>query len=336
MRQFSKAQAQAMVEFALAATLIFFLLAAAIDLGFLFFTKQGLTSAAQEGAMYGSNKLKSVSGGGRELDIATIQSRVRYESGDNGGNGISNLLDLNSNGKDDVKQESGVIDSTGKAGYIKVVSLADSNVNGDPTDDGGALCADPSKSTVPCYVYVSVTKVHKMFFPLSPSFDNSVNVTSSYYLLIRDSFRTGSGPQNFSTPTATPNVNQLVIEPDLDSPSFFSTTFTDLTKMRWAFKAYDKGVGTTNGAGIKDVQITFAFPGGSPSLVNGADSALPYCVFGGASSCRTLSEQATLINAMDTNGEKNALNGKTFTITVTATGTNGLSITNTFTSVYKK
>ncbi|KAB8140505.1 pilus assembly protein [Chloroflexia bacterium SDU3-3] len=330
MRQFSKSQAQAMVEFALAATLIFFLLAAAIDLGFLFFTKQGLTSAAQEGAMYGSNKLKSRTGGGRELDYVTIQSRVRYESGDTGGNGISNLLDLNSNGKDDIKQESGVIDSTGKTGYIKVLSLADNNVNGNPTDDGGALCEDPSKSTVPCYVYVSVTKVHRMFFPLSPSFDNSVNVTSSYYLLIRDSFRTGSGTENYGTPTATPNANQLVIEPDV-----FSSTFTDLTKMPWTFKAYDKGVGTSNGAGIQNVQITFAFPGGSPSLPNGADSAVPYCVFGGATSCKSLS-QTSLISAMDTNSEKNALNGKTFMITVTATGNNGVSVSNTFTTVYKK
>ena len=41
---------QALVEFALAATLIFFLLAAAVDLGLIFFTIQGLHNAAQDGA----------------------------------------------------------------------------------------------------------------------------------------------------------------------------------------------------------------------------------------------------------------------------------------------
>jgi hypothetical protein len=49
-----RAVGQALVEFALAATLIFLLLAATIDLGMILFILQGLHSAAQEGALYGS------------------------------------------------------------------------------------------------------------------------------------------------------------------------------------------------------------------------------------------------------------------------------------------
>src|SRR6266496_5490681 len=78
----NKSRGQALVEFALAATLIFFLLAAAVDLGFMFFAVQGLHNAAQEGGTYGSRWLTSnLTTGARELNANTIRDNVRHESG---------------------------------------------------------------------------------------------------------------------------------------------------------------------------------------------------------------------------------------------------------------
>ena len=99
----NKSRGQALVEFALAATLIFFLLAAAVDLGFMFFAVQGLHNAAQEGGTYGSRWLISNPvTGARVLDVSSIRNNVRYESGSRGGIGFVNLLDLNNDGTQDV------------------------------------------------------------------------------------------------------------------------------------------------------------------------------------------------------------------------------------------
>jgi hypothetical protein len=83
---------QALVEFALAATLIFFLLAAAVDLGLMFFAVQGLHNAAQEGGTYGSRWLTGLGYGLRVLNENEIRDRVRHESGSSGGIGFVNLL----------------------------------------------------------------------------------------------------------------------------------------------------------------------------------------------------------------------------------------------------
>src|SRR6266496_6684326 len=102
----NKSRGQALVEFALAATLIFFLLAAAVDLGFMFFAVQGLHNAAQEGGTYGSRWLTSnLTTGARELNANTIRDNVRHESGSRGGIGFVNLLDLNNDGTPDVNPD---------------------------------------------------------------------------------------------------------------------------------------------------------------------------------------------------------------------------------------
>src|SRR5215211_5430172 len=100
MQRFKRTQGQALVEFALAATLIFFLLAAAVDLGLIFFSLQGMHNAAQEGAAYGSRWL--IGSNPRALDLNSIRDRVRHESGSQGGIGLVNLLDLNNDGIRDV------------------------------------------------------------------------------------------------------------------------------------------------------------------------------------------------------------------------------------------
>jgi hypothetical protein len=53
-RRIQRATGQALVEFALAGVIIFLLFSAAVDLGMIFYTLQGLNNAAQEGAFYGS------------------------------------------------------------------------------------------------------------------------------------------------------------------------------------------------------------------------------------------------------------------------------------------
>src|SRR3712207_4197030 len=119
MKRRTRTIGQAIVEFALAATVIFLLLAAAVDLGLIFFATQGLTNAAQEGATYGSRWLTTnATTNNRELNIPEIQRRTRLESGDSGGSGLVNLLDLNSNNRDDATEGTAVIDPTGRTGFI--------------------------------------------------------------------------------------------------------------------------------------------------------------------------------------------------------------------------
>jgi hypothetical protein len=70
-------RAQALVEFALASTLILLLLAAAVDLGLVFINLQGITNAAQEGAQYGSRFLKVEGNQVAQLDYDEIRPGTR-------------------------------------------------------------------------------------------------------------------------------------------------------------------------------------------------------------------------------------------------------------------
>lgn len=196
----TKQTGQAVVEFALAATLLFFLLAAAVDLGLLFFTLQGLNNAAQEGATYGSRWLITDANGKRVLNAESIRDRVRHEAGTEGGIGFVNLLDLNNNDIPDVSPDTAtgtkevangvtVIDD-----YIRVMALYDANYNGNPLDDGAAPgytpCTDPSRQDF-CYIYVSASFDYKFIFPLAPVFGDTVRITSPYIMPLRDSYSRG-------------------------------------------------------------------------------------------------------------------------------------------------
>ena len=98
---------QALVEFVIASTLILLLLAAAVDIGLLFFNMQGLTTAAQEGATYGSRYLVVRSDGAVDLDYDMIRTRVRQEAGTTGGINFVNMYDLNSDGIPDAADTNG-------------------------------------------------------------------------------------------------------------------------------------------------------------------------------------------------------------------------------------
>lgn len=209
---------QAIVEFALAATLIFLLLAAAVDLGLIFFTLQGMHNAAEEGALYGSRWLTGQNP--RALDLNGIRERVRKEAGNKGGIGFVNLLDLNNNGVPDypanaivgapgvdcgdrMPDNTCVIDN-----FIQIQLLKDTDADGDPMNDlvGGlpTVCADPAKDS-PCFIRVTVLLNYTTVFPLTPSFSRTTTLRSSYIVRLRDTF--SQGGDTTATPilwTATP------------------------------------------------------------------------------------------------------------------------------------
>jgi len=196
MPQRTRTKGQALVEFALASTLIFFMLAAVVDLGLIFFTLQGIHNAAQEGATYGSRWLLT-SGGTTTLDEAAIRDRVRHEAG-NQGIGFANLLDLNGNGKDDVVFNE---QSNGKPliqDYIQVAALADVDGNGDPLNDGTAPnytpCPNVSSTDKNCYIRVVVSADYNMAFPLAPAFGDKIKLSSAFVMPMRSGFSQGGAP----------------------------------------------------------------------------------------------------------------------------------------------
>jgi Flp pilus assembly protein TadG len=183
---------QALVEFALAATLIFFLLAAVVDLGLIFFTVQGLHNAAQEGATYGSRWLNA---SGTGLDYAGIRNRARMEAGNRAG--FANLLDLNNNGTNDMSEDSANIGAASGTSlfptYIDVRALADVDGNGDPTNDGTAPNYTPCTSVTSvgqlCYLRVVVSMEYRMLFPLAPGFARQTRLRSQYIIPMRSGFQ---------------------------------------------------------------------------------------------------------------------------------------------------
>ena len=89
---------QALVETALMATLLFFLLSAALDLGLAFFAYQAAANAALDGASYGAIKWPTTAGSaGAPANYAAIVARVRNEPGDIE-NTIVSMRDLDSDG----------------------------------------------------------------------------------------------------------------------------------------------------------------------------------------------------------------------------------------------
>jgi TadE-like protein len=216
MLRHKRTHGQALVEFALAATLIFFLLAAAVDVGLIFFALQGMHNAAQEGATYGSRWAIGLDAANNiAIDKNEIINRVRGESGAKGGNGFINLYDLDSNGVDDRTQN----------GYnepnILVEILVDPTSDGDPTRDvatGAAeyqVCTDPSTTVKTCYIRVTVRSVHKMLFAFAPAFAKNVPLKSAFIMPLRSSLSRGSGtppppPKNCTVPqfVLTPRIKK--------------------------------------------------------------------------------------------------------------------------------
>jgi hypothetical protein len=187
---------QAVVEFALASTLILFLIAAAVDLGFIFFAMQGLHSAAQEGAVFGAvpNALRpdgsgvvavsNNSGSAVAFQNANaIRDRTRKEAGTATGSiGGINLLDLNANGVLDDTEPSVIRD------YIDVQLVLDNDTDG-LVDTSSPNCPDASV-TANCFLLVTVRAEYKPFFPVVNTLmgRSTIRLSSSYFLPFNRSY----------------------------------------------------------------------------------------------------------------------------------------------------
>lgn len=207
-----QAPAQAIVEFALAATLIFFLLAAAIDLGLIFFTMQALRTAAQEGATFGSYPVVVYRDGGGpdvyppnqtagmtinriDLYYPEIMRRVYNSGGTAGSRGFANLHDLNNNGRDDVSVDNLFSDYTSANAYIRIENLK--NLSGPPQPGtsyqacgGNSPGSEFQNGGQGCWIRVTVTYDYRFLFPLAPAFGNTVKLRAYHLMPVRSPFYT--------------------------------------------------------------------------------------------------------------------------------------------------
>ena len=204
------APAQAIVEFALASTLIFFLLAAAVDLGLIFFTMQALRVAAQEGATYGSYPKAVMSSTNQlirlDFDYSGIVYRVYGASGEQGG-GFADLRDLNNNGRDDLNVDhlhdnmNAPIDPrTNAETYIYIENLKGfdpehfvdgavcrGDVKGRELQNGGQGTGGIGQL---CWIRVTVRYNYRFSFPFAPGFAKTIVLHASHLMPIRSSFYT--------------------------------------------------------------------------------------------------------------------------------------------------
>jgi hypothetical protein len=214
MRRYVRAKAQALVEFALAATLIFMLLSAAVDLGLMYLALQGIRTAAQEGATFGSHA--RVINNDVVIDIDEVRNRVRESAGDSPV-GFANLLDLDNddvldvtggrigeggesydevnNGEDfDPGASNRVVDQ-----FIIVQTIFDQDTDGQLPDgvvtDADQLCT-PQILASPfnrfCYVRVTVRYRYELLFALAPAFGDHINLRAEFAMPVRSTFRQGS------------------------------------------------------------------------------------------------------------------------------------------------
>jgi hypothetical protein len=197
----TRQKGQALVEFALAATLIFFLLGAAVDVGLIFFTLQEMRTAAQEGATFGSYPVAVVGANNTvqsiDLQYAKIVQRVRYSAGDSE-SGFADLLDMNSDGVLDESQIEQLFGPGGNGsdpnGYVYVQNLFIEDNNPESATSATRGC----ETSVPkvemrfaadrCFVRVTVRYDYKLLFPLLPAFADKVPLRISYIMKVRSSF----------------------------------------------------------------------------------------------------------------------------------------------------
>lgn len=193
-RRQPRTRGQALVELALAGTLLFLLLAAAVDLGLIFFTLQGMRVAAQEGATFGSYPVQIMQNGQLQrvdLNYAEIVRRVR-NAGGNQTSGFANLHDLDNNGVFDELEADRPVHSNWASSdaYIQVELLKGLN----PSRGLTPTCAtdqrgkDMQAGGTACWVRVTVRSDYQFLFPLAPSFANTVRLQTQAIMPIRSSY----------------------------------------------------------------------------------------------------------------------------------------------------
>ncbi|WP_129628180.1 TadE/TadG family type IV pilus assembly protein [Candidatus Oscillochloris fontis] len=188
-----RSSGQALVEFALAATLIFTLLAAAVDLGLIFFTMQSLRTAAQEGANFGSYPRIVTNNDGAitevRLDYDNIVNRVRASAGDPS-TGFVDMYDLNNNNNDD-ESDSGVLNYNNSNAFIYIENprFANGNLSNTPTACPTTTPHQGMRNAGQyCYVRVTVSYNYRFFFPLAPVFSDTIRLRATHMMQIRSTF----------------------------------------------------------------------------------------------------------------------------------------------------
>ena len=198
---FSRARqtGQALVEFALAATLLFTLMAAAVDIGFIFLSSQELRVGAQEGATFGSYPLVFYTNqdvGATSIRVvervdfndAEIVERIRNSAGPRGTAGFVDFFDLNNDGVlDDVTAL--VNNARNDGAYIQIENLKDNGAGG---FEGECATSVPRQdmrfAARGCFISVTVRYDYNFFFPLAPAFGNTFQLRSTVIMPVRSSF----------------------------------------------------------------------------------------------------------------------------------------------------
>ncbi len=234
---------QAIVEFAIAGTLIFTLLAASIDLGMIFFIKQGMDNAVQEGALYGSTNYLDFFDNEDNYDSFeeqiqafrhAVRTRTSFESGERGGIGFINLRDLDANGiRDDSEPctvgdepdfancQGGVADSEDWEDLISkdwedliFVDIVRKQSCKDSTTAECSCADDPDNDGEidegGCYVKVHIQAKYDILFPLAPAFKEYVWIGADYVIPFNESGFDQFG-EFFTTPVVTPIEPKEVI-----------------------------------------------------------------------------------------------------------------------------
>ncbi len=195
MKRRRKTVGQALVEFALAATVIFLLLSAAVDLGLIFFTLQALRAAAQEGATYGSYPVVVTNSNGQvtavRLNYEKIYERIRLAGGTQRV-GVANLMDLNNDGIDDTLQSSIIFNPnnpTNPNGFV----IIENPRGADPTQLSGQCSTttprvDMRNAGQNCWIRVTIRYRYRLFFPFAPAFGREITLQVRHTMPIRSQF----------------------------------------------------------------------------------------------------------------------------------------------------
>jgi len=194
MKQRRKTTGQAIVEFALSATVIFLLLSAAVDLGLIFFTMQALRAAAQEGATYGSYPLVVTNRRGQvtevRLNYREIFNRIRTAGGTRP-TGVANLLDLNGDGIDDANQTAvfNPNNPTNPNGFVIIENPKGAN----PANLSGSCSTTTPRTDMRnagqnCWIRVTIRYRYRLFFPFAPAFGQEIILRVTHTMPIRSQF----------------------------------------------------------------------------------------------------------------------------------------------------
>jgi hypothetical protein len=192
-RRHRRTPGQALVELALAITLIFFLLAATVDIGLIYFTLQAMRTASQEGAAFGSYPVSVLNPNGTlnrvDLNDSEIVRRVRYSGGQNS-TGFADLQDLDGNGvRDETESVPAHNNPRDPNAWIFVELLGGNN----PSNLTGTCPTSTPMQGMQnggrdCWIRVTVRYNYRVQFPIAPVFGRNVRLQVRTVMPIRSTY----------------------------------------------------------------------------------------------------------------------------------------------------